>query len=88
MDRPGGLLWDFILIVTDALNDNGLRRETDAILRSESQEIVIGEEEQERIAWEKKHPKPGRAGRAGGEQAITFILVAVLAVLAFLLMSR
>ena len=84
-DRPGGLLWDFVLIVTDALNDNGYKRETDAILRSERQEIVIGEEEQERISWEKKHAP--KAGRAGGE-AITFILVAVLAVLAFLLMSR
>ena len=85
-DRPGGLLWDFVLIVTDALNDNGFRRETDAILKSDRQEIVIGEEEQERIAWEKKHPAP-KAGR-GGEGAVTFILVAVLAVLAFLLMSR
>ena len=61
-DRPGGLLWDFVMIVIDALNDNGFRRETDGILKSDRQDIVIGEEEQERIAWEKKHPAP-KAGR-------------------------
>ena len=47
-------------------------------------EFTTTEEEAERFQWERKHP----AGPPKGGGAITFILVAVLAVLAFLLMSR
>ena len=67
----------------EALNAHGYRTETDAVLRREKERVEIGQEEQERIEWEKRNvpAKPSKPG-------VTFILVAVLAVLAFLLMSR
>ena len=81
--RPGGLLWEFLEVVVEALNAHGYRTETDAVLRREKERVEIGQEEQERIEWEKRNvpAKPSKPG-------VTFILVAVLAVLAFLLMSR